>query len=198
MHLRSGVPCSRIVKWLSSGALTSAALVLLPGTAGATCAIEPFDRVVHRSDTVLVGTVIEARPAGPHRVGIIVRIDVEDVLKGSAADGERVRMSSCGPFMTDGMVRSWAKHEIGQRGLFLLSYGTAYSEVTSPQGMTLDQRIARARDLLGLADTRSALDGAAHVTADGRTSLWPWAVVGALVSALAAVVAFVRRVRGRH
>jgi hypothetical protein len=72
------------------------ALVLIPRAASALCTTEPFDQAVGRSDAVLVGTIVSARSLthriGPGRWGghggVLVRIDVEDVLKGSAEDGE--------------------------------------------------------------------------------------------------------------
>src|SRR5216117_2586486 len=93
----------RTVNWAAGVVVGLAATLLMPETGAATCAVEPFDRVVRTSDTVLVATVVEARPAGPHRTGIVVRLDVEDVLKGSEADAQRVRMWSCGPLMSDAM-----------------------------------------------------------------------------------------------
>jgi hypothetical protein len=176
------------------------AVLLMPGTAAGRCVVEPFAKVVRKSDTVLVATVVEARPAGPHRTGIIVRLNVEEVLKGSAADGERVRITSCGPSSVGSMNKSWAKHEIGQRSLFLLSrYGATvsqYSEVTSPQGMTLDQKITRAHNLLGIPGIPFR-DSPAQSSGGGGSSPWPWAIGAALIAALGGAVVFVRRTRGR-
>jgi hypothetical protein len=189
----------RRIHWTGGVVVGLAAVLLVPDAAPATCAVEPFDRVVRRSDAVLVATVAAARPAGPHGTGIIVRLDVEDVLKGSEADGARVRMSSCGPFMSEAMVRSWARHEVGQRGLFLLSrYGAVvwkYSEVTKPFGMTLDQQIARARHVLGLPDVASTYSGAARPPGGSGDSPWPLAIGAALAAALGASLIYVRRLR---
>lgn len=73
-----------------------AAVVLIPQAAWADCLQQPFDEVVRSSDAVLVATVADAS-AMNYRSGIIVRLDVEQVLKGSPNDGQRVRISSCGP-----------------------------------------------------------------------------------------------------
>jgi hypothetical protein len=190
------------VRWAAGVVLGLVLSLLTTGTAAATCFVEPFDKVVRGSDTVLVATVAEARPAGPHRMGIIVRLDVEDVLKGSAADGERVYMSSCGPIMLDAALKSWAKREVGQRGLFLLSrYGATVSQfsgLTSPQGMFLDQQIARARHVLGLPDAASAPNGAAGASgASGNLTWQPWAIGAGLTAAVGATLFFIRRARRR-
>jgi hypothetical protein len=171
-----------------------AVVLVAPSSASATCVVQPFDEVVRNSDAVLVATVADARPVGPHRTGVIVRLDVEQVLKGSEADGDRVAVSSCGPMIVGSAARSWAKHIVGQRNLFLLSGRgrtlSAYSEITSPQGMSLDQRIARAGRVLGIP-------GNAVKSSGGRgTSLWAW-LVAAFACVLAAIglAVFVRHSR---
>ncbi len=132
-----------------------AVLLLLPHTAWATCVIEPFDQVVRSSDVVLVAKIADARPAGRGRGGIIVRLAVEQVLKGSAKDGRQVSISSCGPVMTGPMTKKAAAQAmVGTRTLFLLTKSrdgvfAQYPEITTPQ-MSLDQKIARARQVLGL------------------------------------------------
>lgn len=130
-------------------------VVLIPQMAWALCMEQPFDRVVRSSDAVLVAAVADAKPRGNHRTGIIVRLDVEQVLKGSAEDGRRVWISSCGPVIAGPGAVAAARAMIGTRGLFLLSrigggLFSQYSEFTTPQGMTLDEKIARARQVLGL------------------------------------------------
>jgi len=130
-------------------------VVLVPQMAWAICMEQPFDRVVRSVDAVLVGTVADAQPRGNHQSGVIVRLNVEQVLRGSAEDGQRVWISSCGPVIVGPMAKSAARAMIGTRELFLLSRtgdGTfsQYSDITTPQGMTLDEKIARARQVLGL------------------------------------------------
>lgn len=178
----------------------AAAVVLAPGTASATCALQPFDKAVRSSDAVLVATIAEARPAGPRQTGFTVRLDIEQVLKGSESDGERVRITGCGP-PSPAATESQANHLVGERTLFLLSGsgGTLweYPEVTTPQGMTLDQRIARAREVLDVPGIPPVGDTSARAD-DGSAALspWPW-VVGALLGVLAAIglAVFVRRAR---
>lgn len=52
-------------------------------------------------------------------------------------------------------AKEFARQTIGTRELFLLSktgHGTfsQYAEITTPQGMTLDEKIATAREVLGI------------------------------------------------
>jgi hypothetical protein len=158
--------------------------------------LEPFDRVVRSSDAVLVATVVDGASRGPHRSGIIVRLDVEQVLKGSAVDGQRVLISSCGPFIAGSTAELVAQRMIGTRELFLLSRsgeGTLaqYSQITTPQGMTLDQRIERAHDVLGVTPAPPL----APLQQDGWIPLGVWAIgLGALVVAVVSVVRRSRRV----
>ena len=133
-----------------------AAVLLIPQAASAVCLERPFDAVVRSSDAVLVGTVTGAGPMAPHRSGIVVRLDVEQVLKGSAADGRAIVIRSCGPAVAGSMAKALAKQMMGTRGLFLLTVdgngmSYQYSDITTPQNMTLDQKIAEARRVLGLA-----------------------------------------------
>jgi hypothetical protein len=178
----------RVHRWSTAGAVVAAsvaAVLLSLGAASATCAVVPFDQVVRESGAVVVGTVVDARPAGAHRSGVIVRLDVDQVLRGTDADGNRVRMSSCGPPITGSAARFFARHVVGQRDLFLLGgHGStlyAFADVTSPQGMTLEQRIARARTVLGLPPaTPSAED----------SSQWRW-LVAASICVLVAISAVI-------
>lgn len=175
-------------------ALVAVVVVLFPKAAWALCQLQPFDRVVRSSDAVLVATVVEGASRGPHRSGIIVRLEVEQVLKGSAVDGERVLISSCGPIIAGSTAELLAQRMIGTRELFLLSRtgeGTLsqYSQITTPQDMTLEQRIERARDVLGIAPAPPP----GPLQQDGGIPLWVWAIgLGALV---VAVVSMVRRSR---
>jgi hypothetical protein len=131
------------------------AVLLIPQAALALCLQQPFDAVVRSSDAVLVGTVTGAGPMPPHRSGIVVGLDVQQVLKGSAADGRAVVIRSCGPVVTGSMAKAMAKQMIGTGGIFLLTVdgngmSYQYSDITTPQNMTLDQKIAEARRVLGL------------------------------------------------
>jgi hypothetical protein len=69
---------------------------------------------------------------------------------------------------------------------------TQFSTVMLPQGMTLDQKIARARHVLGL----HAADSAAEPSGSSGSSPWqPWALGAALVAAgVAAAVVVIRRI----
>jgi hypothetical protein len=177
-------------------ALVVAVSVLFPKAAWALCQLQPFDRVVRSSDAVLVATVVGGASRGPHRSGFIVRLDVEQVLKGSAVDGQRVLISPCGPIIAGSTAELVARRMIGTRELFLLSRSgeetfSQYSQITTPQDMTLEQRIERARDVLGVtpAPPRAPLQ---H---DGGIPLGVWAIgLGALVVALVFVVRRSRRV----
>jgi hypothetical protein len=161
-----------------------------PGPASARCLVVPFDKVIRTSDAVLVGTIADAKAVGPHKTSIVVRLDVESALKGTASDGDSVSVSGCGPPITGSAADAYAESLIGTRDLYLLTRyrdGTVstFGDVTSPQGMTLDQRIARARDLLGIQE-------------DSTSSLWPWlggALALALVAAVGVAVLMVRRRR---
>jgi hypothetical protein len=131
-----------------------AVVVLIPQAAHALCVVEPFDRVVRSSDAVLVATVADAQ-AVPHQSEIILRLDVEQTLKGSAANGQQVRVGSCGAAIVGPGATNFARQMIGKRGLYLLSKspdGTffQYSDVLTPP-MTLDEEIARAHQVLGLS-----------------------------------------------
>ena len=123
-------------------AASLAAVLLVPTTGAATCVLVPFDQMVRESNAVVVGTVVDAEPAGGHRSGIIVRLDVDQVLRGSEADGDQVRMSSCGPVTTGTAARSFARQVVGERDPFLLGgHGStlrAFADPTSPQGLTLE------------------------------------------------------------
>jgi len=160
-------------------------VVLIPQAASAQCLAQAFDNVVRSSDSVLLATVAEAAPTG--NSGITVRLDVEQVLKGSADDGRSVSIYSCVPTVRPAVV-SMADRMVGTRGLFLLSDGgggtfSQYPEITTPQGMTLDQKIAEARHVLGLS-------------AGGTISWWAWALWAVLlVAAIAGVVSVSRRAR---
>ena len=135
--------------------IVTAAVLMTPHAAQAVCFIRPFDQVVRQSDAVLVGTVADARSRGLHRTGIILRIDVEEALKGSAEDGQRVVVSSCGPVIAGPNADAMAAGMIGQRQLFLLQKdgsGLAYEfgGMLSPRDMTLDEQVARASRVLGV------------------------------------------------
>jgi hypothetical protein len=167
-----------------------AIVLLVHPVAWARCLEQPFDEVVRSSDAVLVATVAHAGVRGPHRTGVVVRLDVEQVLKGSAEDGRRVSVAPCGPAMAGELATAYAEGLIGTRGLFLLDVnpdGTAssYSEITTPQNMTLDEQIARAREVLGVPQRRPVIASVAWVAAV--------VVVGAL-----AVVAVRAIRRSRH
>jgi hypothetical protein len=135
-----------------------AIVVLLPQAARAQCLQQPFDQVVRSSDAVLVATVVDAT-ASKH--GIVLRLDVEQTLKGSARDGQRVRFTlSCGPMISGQMQEQFARQLVGTRALYLLTEdpnGTfsKYSEITTPQ-MTTEQQIAQARQVLGLPPDATA------------------------------------------
>lgn len=140
-----------------------AAVLLIPQAAWAICMERPFDAVVRSSDAVLVGTVTGAGPMPPHQSGIVVTLNVEQVLKGSAADGRQILIRSCGPVVIGPAAKAMAKHLIGTRGLFLLTvssngFSYQYSDITTPQNMTLDQKIAEARRVLGLEPSFSPHD----------------------------------------
>lgn len=169
-------------------------VVLIPQAASAFCMQQPFDDVVRSSDSVLIATVADATLPGNHGSGIVVRLDVEQVLKGSAEDGRSVRISSCGPMMSGPAAKSMARDMIGTRGLFLLSESgggtfTRYSEITTPQ-MTIHEQIAEARQVLGLTDSPSVPDPR------GPIPPWAWALGTVfLVAAIAGVVFIARRAR---
>jgi hypothetical protein len=92
--------CRRI--WATGAALSIGLLIVTTDNAAATCMTEPFDQAVRRSETVVVATVVAARST--ETPTIVVRLDVEDVLKGSAADGQRVKVTSCIPIISDAAV----------------------------------------------------------------------------------------------
>jgi hypothetical protein len=123
-------------------------MLMIPQAAQAACVVQPFDQVVRQSDSVLVGTVIDGRARGNHRTGIIIRIDVDEVLKGSAEEGQRVAVSSCEPVIIGSGAEAMAQGMIGQRQLFLLQKGGSgvayeYGGMLSPLGMTLNEQITR-------------------------------------------------------
>jgi hypothetical protein len=102
------------------------ALVLIPSAASALCVTEPFDRAVGRSDAVLVGTIVSARSRthriGPERWGghggVLVRIDVEDVLKGSAEGGDAFILGSCAPPVGGPDAQRDAWRVMGYQGVY--------------------------------------------------------------------------------
>ena len=70
-----------------------------------------------------------------------------------------MRIYSCGPVITGPAADSMAKELVGTQGLYLLTWngdGTAtqYGQITTPTGMTLDEKIATAREVLGIRDVR--------------------------------------------
>jgi hypothetical protein len=103
---------------------------------------------------VLVGTVAAARYS--HQTGIIVRIDVDEVLKGSAQDGQRVAVSLCGKAIVGSTADSVAKAMIGNRQLFMLQKSGssnlfyAFGDLLLPPHMSLNEQITRASEVLGV------------------------------------------------
>lgn len=134
--------------------LSTLALGVLPVPAArAFCMVQPFDQVIRQADAVLVATVADAQV---EQDGLILRLDVEQALKGSPADGERVRWATCGPMISPRTERQWARQMIGERGLYILSghpggLFTMYGEMTSPPMKSLQERIARAAEVLGVS-----------------------------------------------
>ena len=137
-------------------------VVLIPCGASAICITSPFDQAVENSDAVLVGTIVDARAlqhrTGPHswRVrGTLVSIEVEDVLKGRPKDGHGFLLGSCVPPSVGAFAQQEARKAIGTQGLFLITIPaeglprSEYVEALTPQ-MSPDERIARAREVLGL------------------------------------------------
>ena len=119
-------------------------LALIPQAASAICAVLPFDQVVRSSDAVLVGTVVAAEVTND---GIVVQLDVEQTLKGSTQDGQRVRVARCGPFITPSGAREMAQEMIGTRGLYLLTRNpdgtfSRFGEITRPR-LSLNDSITR-------------------------------------------------------
>jgi len=137
-------------------------VVLIPNAAAAVCVESPFDQAVEDSDAVLVGNIVDAR-ALTHRIGpstwrargTLVTISVDQVLKGSATDGHDFLLGSCIPPPSGPFAQKEARKEIGTQGLFLITIpakGLARSEyigALTPE-MSPDERIARARELLGI------------------------------------------------
>ena len=128
-------------------------IVLVPGSASAQCLTVPFNKVVRSSDAVLVGTIADATVRGHTQV--IARLDVEQVLSGSPDDGRRVAVGGCGPPFTHAEAMAAANSQVGTRNLFLLTKGPGHlfytsNVITTPQNMSLDEKIAQARQVLGL------------------------------------------------
>ena len=149
-----------------------AVVLLIPQTALAFCAVQPFDQVVRSSDAVLVGTVADAT-AMKHRSGIIVRLNVSQTLKGSADAGQRVWITSCGTVMVGPGATKFARQLIGKLGLYILTKNpdgtySKYSEMSTPQ-MTLSQQIARAQSLL---EPPSKITASAQRTSARGTTGW--------------------------
>ena len=188
--------------------LSMLAFGMLPITAArAFCMVQPFDQVIRQADAVLVATVADAQ-VGPH--GLILRLDVEQTLKGSPPDGERVRFASCGPLVTPKMARKWGRQMIGERGLYILSGRPGrtihmYPGLTEPAMKTLEERIARAVEVLGVTVTVTPTPGATATqpatptpstpTSDGGTWWIPWVLLLGIVVATRAVVLLARRQR---
>jgi len=172
-------------------------VVLIPQAASAQCLAQPFDNVVRSSDSVLLATVAEARPTG--NSPITVRLDVEQVLKGSAGDGRSVSLSSCGPVAVGPAAVAMAQGMVGTRGLFLLSDGRGGRVfqnplIATPQGMTLDQRIAEARRVLGLPAIPVVHDARGTISS-WTLALWAGLLVAAIILLIAGVVSVSRRAR---
>jgi hypothetical protein len=137
-------------------------VVFIPSAAAAVCVERPFDQAVENADAVLVGTIVDAR-ALTHRMGprtwrargTLVSINVDQVLKGSTKDGHDFLLGSCVPPLSGPFAQKEARKEIGTQGLYLITIparGLARSEYVgalTPE-MSSDERIARARELLGI------------------------------------------------
>jgi hypothetical protein len=133
-----------------------AVVILLPQAAAAKCLVQRFDEVVRSSDAVLLGTIANATAT---KDGIILRLDVEQPLKGLPANGQQVRYSSCAPAYPGDRQSAQARADqmIGTRDLFLITENadgtfSQYGDVITPQRMSLNEKIARARDLSGVGD----------------------------------------------
>ena len=188
--------------------LSMLAFGMLPITAArAFCMVQPFDQVIRQADAVLVATVADAQ-VGPH--GLILRLDVEQTLKGSPPDGERVRFASCGVMISRQTERRWGRQMIGERGFYILSGHPGstfrmYGEITEPAMKTLEERIARAVEVLGVTVTLTPTPGATATqpatptpstpTSDGGTWWIPWVLLLGIVVATRAVVLLARRRR---
>lgn len=134
--------------------LVTGTLLMVPQAAQAVCVPQPFDQVVRQSDSVLVGTVSDARARAP-QTGLIISIDVEEVLKGSPDDGQEVGFSSCGVPIVGPEADAVAQRMIGERQLFLLQKSgsgevSVFGGMVSPRHMSLNEQIARASDVLGV------------------------------------------------
>jgi hypothetical protein len=137
-------------------------VVLIPDAASGVCTTSPFDQAVENSDAVLLGTIVDAR-ALSHRIGpstwgtrgTLVSINVEEVLKGSPEDGQDFLLGGCIPPPAGPFAQREARKEIGTQGLFLITIPTKglprseYIGALTPE-MSLDERIARAREVLGI------------------------------------------------
>jgi hypothetical protein len=163
-------------------------VILTPGDASAFCMIEPFDRVVRSSDAVLVATVADAAVT---KNDIVLELDVEETMKGSPADGERVLYSSCGPFISHDSAVRIADRLIGTRGLYLLTEdpdGTfsQYSQVTEPQRMSLADSMDRAREVLGVAAPTSTEGVRERASAEPEEEMSPsdWVGVAGFILAV--------------
>lgn len=192
--------------------LSIVAFGVLPLTpARAFCMVQPFDRVIRQADAVLVATVADAQ-VGPR--GLVLRLDVEQALKGSPADGERVRWTSCGPMITPRMERRWARQMIGERGLYILTgrpggLFTMYGQMTSPPMKTLQEQITRAAEVLGVTPTPtpsatstpsvtpSAPPSTPPVDLPSQGGTWwlPWLILLVVVGASRGLVLLARRHR---
>jgi hypothetical protein len=149
------------VRKIIASAITLGVL-LVPRAASAICITSPFDQAVENSDAVLVGTIVDARSLshriGPHAYrggGTLVSIKVEDVLKGSPHDGHNFLLGDCLPPPPGPFAQKEARKAIGTQGLFLITVPveglprSEYIGALTPE-MSLDEQIARAREVLGL------------------------------------------------
>jgi hypothetical protein len=150
-------------------AAATLAVLVMPGTASAVCVTESFEEAVQTSDAVLVGTIVDARSLS-HRIGpgayagrggILVRIDVEEVLRGTLQDGEGFVIGGCLPPPVGPYGRKAARELVGTRGLFLITAppdgrpSTVPKEAISPH-LSLANQLVRAREVLGI--TRPSTD----------------------------------------
>lgn len=139
------------------------AVALAPSAASALCLTQSIDDAVNQSDAVLVGTIVDARSLshriGPHSFrggGILVRLDVEQALKGSPQVGQGFVLGSCIPPPAGPYARKAARSLIGTRGLFLIQVPQDGRPSAEPQEavaphLSMDDQIARARVDLGIA-----------------------------------------------
>ncbi len=163
-------------------------IVLVPGSASAQCITVPFNKVVRSSDAVLVGTIADATFRGHTQV--IARLDVEQVLSGSP-DDSRVAVGGCGPPFTHAEAIAAANSQVGTRNLFLLTKGPGHlfytsNVITTPQNMSLAEKIAQARQVLGL-------DAPVVRVQEGRSAVWAWVLVITVIVAGLGTLVFVSR-----